>query len=214
MSSRHQFKHANYYEAIIQLRNPVGNVDDIMHFVLEAVKSKGQEGVFISKKKKVANGFDLYLSSNSFAVETGRQLFREFGGELKISRKLFSQHRMTSRVLYRMTVLFRMAPFSVGSFILLDGKAFKVAEIAKKIVVAENIETGKPFEFKYKDVARNFESLDVIKAIVSKVKPQLEIIHPKTFQSVPVLPLSKNSGLVPGEKVKILTAEGKVWLAT
>ena len=213
MSSRHQLKHANYYEAIFQLRNPGGNVEEATHFVLEAVRSKNQEGVFISKKKKVANGLDLYLSSNSFAVDTGRQLFRKFGGELKISRKLFSQHRQTSRVLYRMTVLFRMPPFRIGSFILLDGRAFKVTELAKKVVLAEDVETGKPFELQYKDVIRNFENLDTVRVIVSKVRPHLEIIHPTTFQSVPVLPLAKNSKLVPGEKTKVVVSEGKVWHA-
>jgi len=204
-------KHANYFEAIFQLRNPVGDVEEATHFVLEAVRSKNQEGVFISKKKKVANGFDLYLSSNRFAVDLGRQLFREFGGELKISRKLFSQHKQTSRVLYRMTVLFRMPPFRVGAFILLDGKAFKVMELAKKVVVAEEIEAGKLFELQYKDVVRNFESLGVVKVIVSKVKPHLEIIHPTTFQSVPVFPLVRNSKLVPGEKTKVVVSEDKVW---
>ena len=213
MSSRHQLKHANYYEAIFQLRNPGGNVEEATHFVLEAVRSKNQEGVFISKKKKVANGLDLYLSSNSFAVDTGRQLFRKFGGELKISRKLFSQHRQTSRVLYRMTVLFRMPPFRIGSFILLDGRAFKVTELAKKVVLAEDVETGKPFELQYKEVIRNFENLGTVKVIVSKVRPHLEIIHPTTFQSVPVFPLTKNSKLVPGEKTKVVVSEGKVWHA-
>ncbi len=217
MSSRHQLKHANYYEAIVQLRNPlrnpVGDLEDAMHFVLEAVRSEGQEVVFISKKKKVANGWDLYMSSNKFAVDLGRQLFREFGGELKISRKLFSQHKQTSRLLYRMTVLFRMPPFRAGAFILLDGKAFKVSELAKKVVVAEDIESGKPFELLYKDVVRNFENLDTVRVIVSKVKPHLEVIHPTTFQSVPVFPLDRSSKLVPGEKTKVVVSEGKVWRA-
>ena len=213
MSSRHQLKHANYYEAIVQLRSQEGDVGEATHFVLEAAKSKSLEGVFISKKKKVATGLDLYLSSNRFAIEVGRQLFREFGGELKISRKLFSQHRQTSRILYRMTVLFRMPPFRVGAFILLNEKAFRVAEIAKKVVVAEDIETGKLFELQYKDVVRNFESLDAIRVVVSKVKPQLEVIHPTTFQSVPVFPLDRSSRLVPGEKTKVLVSEGKVWRA-
>lgn len=209
---RRTTKHVNYFESILQLRNPYGDVDDLIHYVLEKVRDKSQEAVFISKRMKVTNGFDLYLSSNSFAVEVGRELYRAFGGELKISKKTFSQHKLTSRVLYRITVLFRMAPFRVGDVILFDGKPLKVLEVAKK-VVAENIENGKLLELHYKDILRSFEVLKPVKAIVSKTMPHLEVIHPETFQSVPVLPPIKNSKFVPGEKAKILAAEGKVWLA-
>ncbi|MBI2175998.1 hypothetical protein HYU40_01440 [Candidatus Woesearchaeota archaeon] len=205
-------KHAKYFESILQLRNPYGDVEDMMHYVVQRTNGKAQDGIFISKKKKVTNGFDLYLSSNSFAVEIGRELYRAFGGELKISKKLFSQHKMTSRILYRVTVLFRMAPFRVGDVVLFDGKPLKMIEISKK-VVAENIEKGKLVELHYKDILRSFEVLKPVRAIVSKTQPHLEVIHPETFQSVPVLPLVKNSKLVPGEKVRILISEGKVWLA-
>ncbi|MBI2143435.1 hypothetical protein HYU20_03790 [Candidatus Woesearchaeota archaeon] len=210
---RRTSKHANYFEAILQLRNPYGDVDDLIHYVLQKVKEKAQEGIFIAKKKKVTNGFDLYLSSNSFAVETGRELYRAFGGEFKVSKKLFSQHKLTSKVLYRVTVLFRAAPFKVGDAILFGGSPLKILEIAKK-VAAVNIETGKQLELAYKDILRGFERLEPVKAIVSKTRPQLEVIHPETFQSVAVLPLARNSGLVPGEKIKVLTSEGKVWRAT
>ncbi len=206
-------KHANYFEAILQLRNPYGDVDDLIHYVLEKVKDKSQEAVFISKKKKVTNGFDLYLSSNSFAVEVGRELYRAFGGEFKVSKKLFSQHKLTSKVLYRVTVLFRAAPFKVGDVILFESNPLRITGVSK-VVDVQNIETGKQLELAYKDILRSFERLEPVKAIVSKVRPQLEVIHPETFQSVPVFPLAKNSRLVPGEKIKVLVAEGKVWLAT
>lgn len=210
---RRTIKHANYFEAILQLRNPYGDVDDLIHYVLEKVRDKSQEAVFISKKKKVTNGFDLYLSSNSFAVETGRELYRAFGGEFKVSKKLFSQHKLTSKVLYRVTVLFRAAPFKVSDVILFEGKPLKVTSISKTVDV-QNIETGKQLELPYKDILRSFDRLEPVKAIVSKTMPQLEVIHPETFQSIPVLPITKNSRLVPGEKIKIFVAEGKVWRAT
>ena len=210
---RRTTRHANYFEAILQLRNPGGDVDDLIHYVLEKVKDKSQENVFISKKKKVTNGFDLYLSSNRFAVETGRELYRAFGGEFKVSRKLFSQHKLTSKVLYRITALFRMAPFKVGDVILFEGNPLKVTGISKTVDV-QNIETGKHLELAYKGILRSFERLVPVNAIVSKIRPHLEVIHPETFQSVPVLPITRNSRFVPGEKTKVLIAEGKVWCAT
>ena len=209
-AKRNNTPHRSYFESILQLRNPYGDVDDMLHFAVEAVKAKSQEGVFISKRKKVTNGVDIYLSSNKFAVELGREFFRTFGGEFVVSRKLFSQHRQTSKVLYRITVLFRMAPFKVGDYILLEEKAFKVLAIAKRVLL-ENVENRKQFEPQYKEVLRNFEKLHPVRVFVSKVKPQLEIIHPKTFQSVIVLPLDKASKLVPGEKTRIIFSDSKVW---
>lgn len=209
-----QPRHSSYYESILQLRNPYGDVDDVLHFVAEAVKARNQPDISIAKRKKVTNGVDVYLSSNSFAVEVGRELFRAFGGEFVVSKKLFSQSRQTSRVLYRVTVLFRMAPFKVGEYLLLDEKAFKVLSIAKKVLL-ENVENHKLLEENYKAVLRNCEKLAPVRVFVSKVRPQLEIIHPKTFQSVPVLPVDRASRLVPGEKVRVIFSEsGKVWLAS
>ena len=89
----------------------------------------------------------------------------------------------------------------------------KIFEIDKR-VAAVNIETSKQLELAYKSILRGFEKLEPVKAVVSKTQPHLEVIHPETFQSVPVFPLAKNSRLVPGEKTKIFVAEGKVWLAT
>ena len=153
---------------------------------------------------------DFYLSSNSFAIALGRALYDKFGGELKISKKLFSQHKSTSKLLYRMTVLFRMAQFSPGDFILFNGRAFKITNLRKR-VYATDVESLRSVELGYKDVMRNAEKLEIVKVTVSKVRPHLEVIHPETFQSVPVFPLDKNSKLVPGERTKVVFSEHKIW---
>ena len=200
-------KHAKYYESILQLRNPQFKVIELVE---HGVKAENQEDIFISKRKKVANGMDFYLSSNSFAISLGRALYDKFGGELKISKKLFSQHRQTSRLLYRMTVLFRMAPFSPDDFILFNSRAFKITNVRKSIF-AIDVESLRSVELNYKDVMRNAEKLKLVKVTISKIRPHLEVIHPETFQSVPVFPLDKNSGLVPGERAKFVFSEHRIW---
>ena len=205
-----QQKHAKYYEAILQLREPD---PDVIQSVEDAVKSAAADNreIFISKRAKVTNGWDFYLSLKGFAVDLGRALFGKFGGELKITKKLFSQHRQTSRLLYRITVLFRMAPFKPGDFVLLDGNAFKITTLTKNFVSGMNLGTLRAEELDYKDAVRNAEKLEAVRAVVSKVQPHLEVIHPKTFQSVPVLPAVKNSRLVPGVKIFVVVSDGKVW---
>ena len=200
-------KHAKYFEAILQLRNPEHK---IMEFVDNAVKAEQQDDIFISKRKKVANGWDFYLSSNSFTIAVGRDLYDTFGGELKISKKLFSQHKRTSKLLYRMTVLYRMAPFSPGDYIIFNSRAYKITNL-RKTVYAIDAENSRSVELDYKKVMRSAEKLEIVRVTVSKVKPHLEVIHPETFQSVPVFPLEKNSKLAPGEKTKVVFSEHRIW---
>ena len=50
---------------------------------------------------------DLYLDSMKLAVQIARKLKKVFKGELKITTKLFSVSRETSKRINRVTVLFR-----------------------------------------------------------------------------------------------------------
>ena len=92
----------NYYEAIIQLR-PFD--DDVFLFIEGEVNKR--ESVFIQRIEKVRGGIDIYLSSQSFARRIGALLKKKFKGEMKITRKLPTQDRLTSKKLYRATVLFK-----------------------------------------------------------------------------------------------------------
>lgn len=92
-----------YYEAKIQLRP--GN-KEFLDFIKKKVKKKGK--VFISKVEVLKEGIDVYLSSWRFAISLGKMLKKSFGGEVSITRKLFSRDTRTSKKIYRVTVLFRL----------------------------------------------------------------------------------------------------------
>lgn len=92
-----------YYEAILQIRPKNKGVLD---FVKELIDKRND--TFISKEKENKYGYDLYLTSQKFAQIIGRKLKKAFKGELKISRKLYGRSRQTSRIVYRLTVCFRL----------------------------------------------------------------------------------------------------------
>ena len=92
-----------YYESKLQLRPYDKKVLDYVKKKIEKRKD-----VFISKEIKLKTGIDLYLSSNKFALILGKQLKKSFKGEVKISRKLFSVSKTTSKKIYRVTVCFRL----------------------------------------------------------------------------------------------------------
>ncbi len=100
---KREAKHVGYYEAILQLR-PVK--EEIITFLSEELKKRPD--VSISKQVDYKNGVDFYISSNEFTKSFGYKLKRKFRGELVISRALYSKDSMTSKLLYRLTILFRL----------------------------------------------------------------------------------------------------------
>ncbi len=92
-----------YFEAILQLRPENKKVLEFVKNQLQNSKTK------ISKEVKEKYGLDLYLTSQRFAIALGRKLKRRFKeGEIKISRSLHTRDKLTSKLVYRVTVLFRL----------------------------------------------------------------------------------------------------------
>jgi len=98
-------KQANlqYYEGILQIRNPS---EEVLNFICNQFENN--QKVWIAKHEKLKNGIDFYISSNKFLLALGKKLKKSFKGELKTSRKLHTRNRVTSKAVYRVTVLFRV----------------------------------------------------------------------------------------------------------
>ncbi|MBM3200107.1 hypothetical protein FJZ53_04150 [Candidatus Woesearchaeota archaeon] len=90
-----------YYEGIIQIRP---DDKEVLEYVRKKVKEKGAE---ISREVFFKYGIDVYVTSQKITRNIGEKLKKAFKGELKISKKIFTRSRQTSRDLYRATVLFR-----------------------------------------------------------------------------------------------------------
>lgn len=136
-------KHRDYFEGILQIRDPT---KDIINFIENKIKAK--PNVFISKIVKAKNGFDYYISDKKYIQNLGRRLQKEFGGELKISPKLFSRDHLTSKDIYRVNVLFRLSKFKKGDIIKVKGEEIKVISAGKKIF-GKSLETGKKVSIGY-----------------------------------------------------------------
>ena len=201
--SRHK---GGYFEGVLQLRN----VDEeVMDYVVNEVEKQKQRGVFITKKLKVKNGFNIYLTKRSYIPELARELLNKFGGETKISRKLFSRDKLRSKDIYRVNVLFRQSKFRKGDILNIDGELFKVKNIDRNLTVV-NIKTGKRTSRMPKQLmVRTAE--EVKETIVSLVFPHVEVLHPETFQSVKPENI-KNKKFKVNQKVRVVVSEGKLWL--
>ena len=92
----------NYFQSILQLR-PVN--EEVLKFVEKQLKDNN---IKIGKEVKRKEGLDLYLSNQRFTISLVKKLKRRFKGEMKISRSIFTKSRMTSKDVYRVTVLFKL----------------------------------------------------------------------------------------------------------
>ncbi|MDP6642222.1 MAG: NMD3-related protein [Candidatus Nanoarchaeia archaeon] len=91
------------FQAIIQLRPFNKKVYD---FVLDLIKTR--KNCFINKEVEQKTGIDIYVNESAFVMPIGKKLKNKFGGTVKVSRKLHSRDRQTSKAVYRVTICFRL----------------------------------------------------------------------------------------------------------
>jgi len=127
--------HNQYYEGVLQLRNPT---TEVINFIKSQCK---KENVLITKTVKEDEGFDYYLTSRKFLHKIGKKLQQSFTGQLKVSSRLFSKDRLTSKDIYRVNVMFRLFPLRKGDIFEYRGETLKIINIGTKLL-AKNVKTG------------------------------------------------------------------------
>lgn len=148
MAQKQNTKHSKYFEGVLQLRNPTQEVQD---FVNSQFPSDGS--VFVSKVVKLKEGFDMSVSSRRFLVKLGRDLQARFGGEMKASPEHYSQDRQSSKVLYRVNVLYRYRGIKRGDIITYRDENLRVDHIGKDLHCVNPL-TGKKYRIRYSELPR------------------------------------------------------------
>ena len=190
----------DYFEGILQLRNPNREIED---YIIDNVEKK--KNVQISNIKKVKGGLDFYFTSNKHLFRIGTELQNKFGGIVKTSSKLHTRNKQNSKEVHRVNVLFRVMDFKKGDVVKIDNDIISIKNMNKKIT-GRRLSDDKKLMFGYD---ANVEVLKKYKTLVSKIVPTLEVLHPETFQSVNVL---NNKKLSIGEKVKVVIDNNFVYL--
>ena len=190
-----------YYQGILQLRDPS---EEIIEFIRNDAKKQRSE-VFISKETTVDNGIDFYISNNKYLRSLEKKLKSIFGGISKTSPTLFTMDKLKSKRVYRLTVVFRCLDFIKGDVLKADQMFIKVSNIGK-MISGTNIKTNKKVSFDLKKI--KYSKLDIKKTMISKIRPQLEVLDPETFDSIKV---SNTGNYKLGEKVRVVIDTG-VWL--
>ena len=127
----------NYFEGILQLRNPT---QDMVDWVKEQIAK--DKRAWIAKEEEVTNGIDLYLSSQHYLRALGKVLKQKFVGELKVTATLHTISKSTGKELYRVTVLFRFLGVKIGDLVTVSGEQFKLLRVDNQVQL-KNVATGK-----------------------------------------------------------------------
>jgi len=128
----------NYYEGILQLRDPT---PELVDYAIDMILKDKQ--ALVTKQKRIKNGWDWYFTSQKYLQQLGRKLKQAFPGELKISRKLHTQNKVTGKKVYRVTVLFKLLSFGRGTKLEMNGEQYEIIKIAKDRAQVKNTKTGK-----------------------------------------------------------------------
>lgn len=130
-----------YFQGTLQLRAGKEELD----FVKKKVDER--DDVFITKTKKVEGGWDLNFSNQRALKSVGLMLKRVFDGELKITSKIFTEDRQTSKKVYRLTVYYKQKKYKVGQIFEHKGEKVRIKSVGK-LISGIDIKTGKKVSWK------------------------------------------------------------------
>ncbi|MBN2459462.1 hypothetical protein JXB28_04205 [Candidatus Woesearchaeota archaeon] len=194
-----------YFEAILQVRSlNVSVLEKAIDLLKKRVEKLRNKGMFINKVEPVSDGFDLFMTNKRIAQSLGKELHEHFGGVFKLSPRIFTRNKQTSKDLYRMSILVRLPDFQVGDIIINHDKVYKVDKTSTKIKLLD-IEAN---NFVTTDYAKmHSHPLKAHTTYVSRIHPYVEVINPYDFQSSMV----KNKSLPTleiGQEVKVVVHRG------
>jgi NMD protein affecting ribosome stability and mRNA decay len=197
---------SGYYEGVFQLRNKQNPSYKILQKeVIEYVKKSKDVG--INKIVEDKSGIDFYFTSQKIMQKIGTILYKKYGGELKLSKRLFSKDRQTSKEIYRICLLLRLSEFSPMDVVSFDNKYYLIKSFSKNEIFASDLITHKNRTLRLKEVELILKEAELKSAMVTKRKPHVEVLNPIDFQSTQL----ENIPLKIGKKVRIAIIDKKLY---
>lgn len=199
-----------YYEGVLQLRGEnKATLEKAHNFVLEDAANAQHKGIFITKIEQTKNGFDYYYTKQQYLPVITNKLVERFGAAGKSHAELFGKSRETSKNLYRVNASVRLPLYEKGTVVKYKNKILQIYRVGKQ-VTATDLLTGKMLVIDEPKELKIIAMPDAFKKVhVTKTKPNIEVLHPETFQSVPV----QNPGRKERkDEVTIAIIDDKVWI--
>ncbi len=195
-------KRGGYYEAILQIRG-TKDYKEIEKIIKRKIKEKE---TFISKKEIVRGGIDYYIGNKKAAMAAVKEIKEKFGGDVNISSSLVGLKE--GKRIYRDTYSIRFPEYSIGDFLKIDEKVYRIVAIGKKLELEDFEGERKHF---YKDELKKAIKLEMEKRdamVLHEDDKGLYIMDTKTYKTFFI---NKPRNWKNGKKLKIVEYEGKVY---
>jgi len=134
-----------YFEGVLQLRNPS---KEAIRFVRDDLKENKPKGIHLTKEVTERDGFDFYVTDQKYVQALGRRMHEKFGGDLKVTSRLFSKDTSTWKDLYRVTAYLKLPNIKVGEILHKGNRTLKVEHVGKKVHLIDT-KTGKKITMSY-----------------------------------------------------------------
>jgi len=203
---------SGYFEGILQLRNTDNkNYETALEYIKNSMEKVRKLSIFATKYVDVKNGVDIYITKRQFIQKLANNVFGRFGGEVKQNANLFSRDNLTSKRIYRLSVLIRLPDFAVGDILKIKRDYVRVKKVIGKKVMGNVLskDSVKGFDYVNNDYKIAAKKSELKQTTVDKIYPKLEVLHPETYQSVEIKNPKKNIKI--GQEVTVFV-NGGVWL--
>ena len=201
----------SYFEGILQLRGANNSLFQKVHaFILADATVVKEKGVAISKVEEVKNGIDYYYTRQQYLPNITQKLIDQFGAVGKTHPELYTKNRQTSKDVYRVNASVRLPDFDVGCIVQYNKLIVRITRLGRQIL-GEDLRTGKRVLLDERENIQvlaeqnDYKTVDVI-----HWHPHLAILHPLTFQSVPIE--NQKKSLERKKHVVVVFIDDKPWL--
>jgi NMD protein affecting ribosome stability and mRNA decay len=194
---------STYFEGILQLRNAR---DDVKEYISNYCK---KNKVYVNKLIDKGKEVDYYFVKKNELQPIGLKLMRNFGAEIESNARLFSKNRLTSKDIYRLSVLVTIPKFTVGDVVEYKEIPFFVKETGK-IITGINLNLAKKSTFRNEE-GDSVKIIPRFKSKITEVLPRPQVLDPETYASAEVEnPLAIS--VKPEQNVQIVKYKGRVYL--
>jgi NMD protein affecting ribosome stability and mRNA decay len=193
-----------YFEATLQVRNIT---PEIAQKIKEIVAREKDAGIHINDTVDVKDGaIDFYLTDVHYIKSLGKLLQKKFGGELSMSPRLQTKDNLTSKELFRLSVLLKLPSVRPADYIEHEGRVIKIKK-AEDIIIGRDIINNTNVKIDPKKLTPR--PLEIYSLTVTKIRPQIEAINPLTYQSAKIENARKQKM---GQKIRVVVVGEKLFL--
>lgn len=214
---------SGYYESVVQFRADSREIkkeeyemaNEIVARTLDK-QVKVDKLAYCPQIAKLKEGYDYYIGSLKTGRKIAENLKEEFGGIIKESPRLISEDKSTGKGLYRIWISIRIPEFEIGDFIEYDGKIIQVNDIAKNIVVGNDIKTNKKQNIPLKninDIKLIKKACDIQTTTIISISPRIiQILDPADYSAVDLEMKDKFNDYNIGDEIKLIKIEDYIYL--